>query len=100
MLHGSLQRLLRLPPDTLILPGHTGKPVAFDGRPLAAPLAAVRASTPLLHADVEDFVASLLARIPPAPPNHHLIVTHNEEGSLPEGDPTLLEAGANRCAIG
>ena len=31
LLHASLQRLLALPPETLILPGHTSEPVAFDG---------------------------------------------------------------------
>jgi glyoxylase-like metal-dependent hydrolase (beta-lactamase superfamily II) len=100
LLHTSLRRLLTLDAETLILPGHTNSPVAFDGRPIAAPLSVVRASTPLLQADVEDFIASLLARIPPAPPNHHRIVECNEAGSFPEGNPTALEAGANRCAVG
>ena len=41
----------------------------------------------------------LLRRIPPTPPNHGTIVGFNEAGELPPGDPTDLEAGANRCAI-
>jgi hypothetical protein len=44
-------------------------------------------------------VEALLARIPPTPPNHHRIVTLNESGATFEGDPTDLEAGANRCAV-
>jgi glyoxylase-like metal-dependent hydrolase (beta-lactamase superfamily II) len=32
-LYRSLQRLLALGPETLVLPGHTSKPVAFDGEP-------------------------------------------------------------------
>ena len=36
---------------------------------------------------------------PPTPPNHRLIVGHNEAGSFPEGDPVELEAGANRFAV-
>ena len=42
---------------------------------------------------------AILARIPPTPPNHAQIVALNEAGELPDGDPTDLEAGANRCAV-
>lgn len=100
LLHRSLRRLLTLGAGTLILPGHTGAPVAFDGQAIAAPLSEVRAATPLLEADEDDFVASLLARLPPTPPNHHRIVQHNESGTVPPGDAAALEAGANRCAVG
>jgi hypothetical protein len=47
----------------------------------------------------EAFAAAILARIPPAPPNHARIVALNEAGILPDGDLTDLEAGANRCAV-
>jgi glyoxylase-like metal-dependent hydrolase (beta-lactamase superfamily II) len=99
LLHRSLHRLLALPGDTLILPCHTSTPVAFDGRPVAAELQKARERTELLRADEATFVATLLARIPATPPNHHRIVALNEAGTLPEGDPTELEAGANRCAV-
>ncbi|MGH2830172.1 MAG: MBL fold metallo-hydrolase [Actinomycetota bacterium] len=99
LLHGSLRRILTLQDDTLVLPAHTSEPVAFDRRPIAAPLAQVRASTPLLHVGAEAFVAAILGRIPPTPPNHHRIVQLNEAGDLPEEDPAELEAGANRCAV-
>ncbi|HMP42476.1 MAG TPA: MBL fold metallo-hydrolase [Roseiflexaceae bacterium] len=98
-LYGSLQRLLTLPPETLVLPGHTSAPVAFDYQPIAASLAAVRHATPLLAATAEDFVAAILARIPPTPPNHMQIIALNEQGAAIPADPTELEAGANRCAI-
>ena len=42
---------------------------------------------------------AILARIPPAPPNHQRIVAQNESGQWPDGDPVELEAGANRCAV-
>lgn len=98
-LFGSLGRILALPPETLILPGHTGEPVAFDGEPVAGTLAGVREEVALLDAPEEDFVEKILARIPPTPPNHHRIVELNEAGVLPGGDPTDLAAGANRCAV-
>jgi glyoxylase-like metal-dependent hydrolase (beta-lactamase superfamily II) len=98
-LYQSLQRLLSLPGQTLVLPGHTGTPVPFDGRPLVATLADVRQQLAAFPAVEDDFVEAILARIPPTPPNHARIVALNEAGLLPEGDPTELEAGANRCAV-
>ena len=98
-LYRSLQRLLDLPPETLVLPAHTSEPVAFDGEPLVSTLAEVRERVEILKASEDAFVEAILARIPPAPPNHHRIVGSNEAGVFPEGDPTDLEAGANRCAV-
>lgn len=48
----------------------------------------------------EEFVRRITARVPPAPANYERIVALNEAGRMPEGDPTDLEAGANRCAVG
>jgi glyoxylase-like metal-dependent hydrolase (beta-lactamase superfamily II)/rhodanese-related sulfurtransferase len=97
-LYASLQRLLALPRETLILPGHTSTPIPFDGKPLATSLAQVYAQTGLLQGAEEAFVSALLARIPPTPPNHTRITELNEAGTLVD-DPIALEAGANRCAI-
>src|SRR2546428_10015626 len=98
VLHASLQRLVALPLETLILPAHASEPVAFDGRPISATLEEVREQIPLLREPEEAFVSHVLARIPPAPPNHQRIVALNEVGTLPDSDPAELEAGANRCA--
>jgi glyoxylase-like metal-dependent hydrolase (beta-lactamase superfamily II) len=100
LLYGSLQKLLALPAETLILPGHASVPVAFDGQPLAAPLAEVRRQTALLSLAEEEFVNTLLQRIPTTPPNHLRIVELNEAGEMPDSDVTELEAGGNRCAAG
>jgi glyoxylase-like metal-dependent hydrolase (beta-lactamase superfamily II) len=98
-LYRSLRELATLPPETVVLPGHTSDPVPFDGRPLAATLGEVIGGIQMLRLSEAEFVATLLARIPPTPPNHARIVDLNEAGELPDGDPTDLEAGANRCAI-
>lgn len=98
-LHGSLQQLMQLPPDMIVLPGHVSEPVPFDGEPLAATLDEVRERVALLREDRDGFVSAILGRIPPTPPNHHVIVEANEAGVLPAGDVTDLEAGANRCAV-
>ncbi|BAS29200.1 rhodanese-like domain-containing protein [Limnochorda pilosa] len=100
MLYRSLERFLELPPETLVLPGHTGEPVAFDGRPLAVSLAEVRARSPLLGQPEDAFVAAILQRIPETPPNYRTIVEWNAADRSFEGDATELEAGANRCAVG
>jgi glyoxylase-like metal-dependent hydrolase (beta-lactamase superfamily II) len=100
VLYASLRRILSLPAHTTILPCHTDMPVPFDNRPLMASLGEVRGKTPLLAEPEEGFVASVVARIPAAPPNHVRIIASNESGLPPEGEPADLEAGANRCAIG
>ncbi|HEV2282538.1 MAG TPA: MBL fold metallo-hydrolase [bacterium] len=98
-LYQSLQRLVSLPEETQVLPGHAGGPLPFDGVPWAAPLAAVRSRVPLLQLSEAEFVHTVLSRIPSTPPNHGRIVALNEAGRWPEDDPTVLEAGANRCAV-
>jgi glyoxylase-like metal-dependent hydrolase (beta-lactamase superfamily II) len=101
LLHASLARLTALPAETVILPGHTSEPAPFDEAPIVATLAAVRERVAMLGLPEEAFVAAILARIPPAPPNHAQIVALNEAGDVPDGDLTVtdLEAGANRCAV-
>ena len=98
VLHASLQRLVALPPETVVLPAHASEPVAFDRRPISATMREVQERTSLLRETEERFVSQLLTRLPPTPPNHHRIVALNEAGTLPD-DPTELEAGANRCAV-
>lgn len=98
-LYSSLQTLLALPPETIVLPGHTSMPVAFDSDPIASTLTDILEQVGVIHATREVFIEQILARIPPTPPNYERIVRLNEEGTLPERDATELEAGANRCAI-
>ena len=98
LLYASLQRVVALPPETLVVPAHTSEPVAFDGQAISATLGEVQERTSLLRETEETFVSQILRRLPPTPPNHHRIVALNEAGTLPD-DPTELEAGANRCAV-
>lgn len=98
LLYQSLQRLLALPADTLILPGHTNTPTSFDKIPLTASLGNLRNQVKLLQLSELEFVETLVTRIPPVPPNHERIIELNEAGRLIE-NPIELEAGANHCAI-
>ncbi len=98
-LYHSLHKLLSLPPNTLVLPGHTSTPVPFDGVPVMATLTEIDDRIEIIHAPKAAFLQHIMARIPAAPPNYHQIVKLNEMGLLPESNVTDLEAGANRCAI-
>jgi len=99
LLYHSLHRLLALPSETFVLPGHASQPVPFDGKPVGARLSEIDEYVGLLHATQTVFVETLLKRLPPTPPNYERIVTLNEAGLVADHDVTELEAGANRCAI-
>jgi len=98
-LYHSLHKLLSLPAETVVLPGHSSQPVPFDGVPIRTTLALVDEHIEMLHLTRADFVRQLLNRLPATPPNYDRIVTLNEAGLTPDHDVTDLEAGANRCAI-
>ena len=99
-LYRSLQRLLALGPETLVLPGHTSKPVAFDGEPIYALLSEVHQSVRILREAQDAFVEEIAGHVSPTPSNFERIIELNRAGVSPEGDSTELEAGANRCAAG
>ena len=95
----SLERLLALPPATIVLPGHSSRPIAFDRIPLAADLAGICLRLKPLLRDEAEFVANVLGRLPAPPPNYAAIVSINESGTWTDGDFADLEAGGNRCAV-
>jgi glyoxylase-like metal-dependent hydrolase (beta-lactamase superfamily II) len=98
-LFASLVRLRTLPSAMLILPAHAGDPVPFDGRPVAARLADVESWLADWLASPSAFVDRVTSQLPPTPPNFVQIIELNERGEGAPGDPTELEAGANRCAV-
>jgi len=99
LLYHSLHKLLALPSETLVLPGHASQPVPFDGKLVGARLAEIDEQVGILHTTQTVFVETLLRLLPPTPPNYERITRLNEAGKVPDGDVTELEAGANRCAI-
>jgi glyoxylase-like metal-dependent hydrolase (beta-lactamase superfamily II) len=98
-LFASLARLQQLRPDIVVLPAHTSEPVAFDGRAIAARLDDVTSWLSGWLTSESAFVERVTSNLPPTPPNFARIVELNEAGEFPAGDPTDLEAGANRCAV-
>lgn len=100
-LYRSLQELARRPDDALVLPGHAPNPIPFDNTVVGAPLRTVKEQVEALSWLEEQFIDAMTADVPPTPPNHETIITHNETGSWPTEDALIeLEAGANRCAAG
>jgi glyoxylase-like metal-dependent hydrolase (beta-lactamase superfamily II) len=99
-LYHSLQPLMTLPEDILVLPGHTSRPVDFDEAVIGAPLREVKERVESLRWSESRFVDEILDRVPPTPPNHDTIIIINETGEWPAPDQIVdLEAGANRCAV-
>ncbi len=98
-LYHSLHKLLALPSDTLVLPGHTSSPVPFDEIPITTTLAQIEEEVGIFHATREVFIEQIMRRLPPTPPNYLQVVRFNEVGLVPISGVTDLEAGANRCAI-
>ncbi len=99
-LHRSLQRLVRMPGNPIVLPSHTPDPVRFDGLLIGTPLDYLRRENRMLCLGEEEFVDTITAGIPPTPANYAAIVARNQTGLFPDVDPTILEAGSNRCAVG
>jgi len=98
-LFDSLTRLRALGPEVLVLPAHTSEPIAFDERAIAGRMGDLETWLSEWLESEQTFVERLVSRLPATPPNFSRIVELNEAGDLPAGDPTDLEAGANRCAV-
>ena len=98
-LYQSLQKLLSLPDNVIILPAHTSKPVEFDHVIIQTTIGEAKKNIAMLKNNEEDFIHSLLQKIPPTPPNFLAIVEKNIIGSYEGINPVDLEAGANRCAV-
>jgi len=95
----SLNLLRQLSAAIMALPAHASEPIAFDGRPVAARMDDVDAWLAGWLTSESAFVDRVTSNLPPTPPNFVRIVDLNEAGDFPTGDPTELEAGANRCAV-
>lgn len=98
-LYQSLQTLLALDEQIIVLPSHTNQPVDFDHQPIQTTIGQVKKNVAMLQLNEPDFTHIILQRIPATPPNYLSIVELNLTGDLREINPIDLEAGANRCAI-
>jgi len=99
LLYRSLQKLLALPGQTIVLPGHTSKPIEFDSKVVQRSLREIKASVEMLKLNENEFIDRVLQGIPATPPNYVSIIEKNLRGDYSDVNPVDLEAGANRCAI-
>jgi glyoxylase-like metal-dependent hydrolase (beta-lactamase superfamily II) len=98
-LFASLGHLRALPAEIVVLPAHASEPIPFDRRPVAARMGDINRWLVDWLASESAFVDRVTSNLPPTPPNFVRIVDLNETGDFPTGDPSELEAGANRCAV-
>jgi glyoxylase-like metal-dependent hydrolase (beta-lactamase superfamily II)/rhodanese-related sulfurtransferase len=98
-LYQSLQKILALNENIIILPAHYSQPVEFDGIPIQTTIGKAKENIDMLKLNEEEFVNTILQRIPPTPANYLSIVEKNIKGDYNDINPIDLEAGANRCAI-
>jgi len=99
LLYQSLQSLMKLDHNVLILPAHTNTPVDFDNIPIKATIAEIKNKVSILQLPEADFLKTILDNLPPTPANFLTIVEKNLSGDFSDINPVELEAGANRCAI-
>lgn len=99
LLYQSLQKLLAMDGNIVVLPGHTSQPVDFDDIPIQTTIGNIKLLVPLLQLPEEEFINTILQRIPPTPANYMPIVENNLKGDFTDINTIDLEAGANRCAI-
>jgi len=99
MLYESLQKLLALDENIIVLPAHSSQPIDFDNSPIQATIGDIKKSVAMLQLKEKEFINTILRRIPPSPANYLAIVEKNLNGDLNDINPVDLEAGANRCAI-
>ncbi|HJS53698.1 MAG TPA: MBL fold metallo-hydrolase [Chitinophagaceae bacterium] len=99
MLYQSLRKLLALDVNIIVLPAHASQPVDFDNIPVQATIGNIKQHVAMLKLGEEEFVNTILHRIPPTPANYLSIVEKNINGNFSDINPVDLEAGANRCAV-
>lgn len=98
--HSLQERVLVLPDQTYVLPGHYGEGVPVQPhRAVGARLADLRATLEPLQLDEEGFVVWAVERAVPRPPNYVDIVNANMgRVRTPSSELQHLEAGPNRCS--
>ncbi len=95
------EKVLALPDDALVLPGHYGDDVVVQpDRPVGATLGELRQALAPLSYDEEKFVSWATARSAPRPPNYVEIIQANMGRSdAPLAALRQLELGPNRCSV-
>lgn len=99
LLYDSLQLIAGMNDGITVFPAHSNMPVNFDNQPVMATLGEIKSRVSMLKLSKDDFVKTILAKLPPAPANFLVIAERNLAGDIAGINPADLEAGANRCAV-
>lgn len=99
ILYDSIQKLMSLNKESVVLPGHISQPIPFDGKIIGATLEEIKKKVSSIALSKEEFVKQILAKIPPTPPNYLAVTEINLTGNIKGVNAIEIEAGANRCAI-
>ena len=99
LLYQSLQKLLALDENIIVLPAHTSQPIDFDNIPIQTTIGSIKKNVAILQLSEEEFITAIQQRIPPTPANYLAIIEKNIKGGFSDINPIDLEAGPNRCAI-
>ncbi|WP_435064821.1 MBL fold metallo-hydrolase [Halobaculum sp. EA56] len=93
------ERILALPDDTLVAPGHVADLADARGDAYAAALSALR-DLDVLSLDREAFVERVASDLPPRPANFERIVATNLGlASMDDEEAFEAELGPNNCAV-
>lgn len=98
-LYSSLNRLLSLNDNIIVLPAHTSNTIAFDGKLIGDSIKVVRTRVNATQITEAEFVNYTSSKLPPTPPNYLTIAGINRKGSYEGQVLADLEAGGNHCAI-
>lgn len=99
VLYETLQNLLKLPDDTVVLPAHTEIEKIQPGVPVKETMDEIR-EIPALKKSKAEFVAWLAASNMPTPNNFEIIKQYNTgKIDISKEEFRELEAGANRCGV-
>jgi glyoxylase-like metal-dependent hydrolase (beta-lactamase superfamily II)/rhodanese-related sulfurtransferase len=99
LLFESLQRIISMNESIQILPGHISKPIDFDKKIISGSLKEIKQNVKSLSLSKDEFINTILSKLPPTPPNFIAISEINLTGNIHGIDTKEIEAGANRCAI-
>jgi glyoxylase-like metal-dependent hydrolase (beta-lactamase superfamily II)/rhodanese-related sulfurtransferase len=99
LLYDSLMKLINCDPELIVFPGHISKPVPFDHQIISVSIKDIKEKVSSLSLPREEFINTIISKIPPTPPNYLKVAELNLSGEIKDLDVKEIEAGANRCAI-
>src|SRR3546814_13836756 len=74
--------MLSLPEKVQVLPAHTNKPADFNEELISTTIGEAKRRIPFLQSGEEDFIQTLLQKIPPTPNGYLAIVEKNLAGTF------------------